>query len=153
MIDISFLRSYTKRLLDAIPAINHENVVIDDSQLVNFLSEIETADKHLLYAVIPGFSNNGSNVDNKQKQAETVFMVLQKTSYSDITHEEFLDLMQATLETANAIEAKMIEDKLDHSETGCQYMKLLNVGSISIDPVWGYAGCNGWSIEFNFVEL
>jgi len=152
MIDINFLRSYSNRLKDAIESINFAEVVVDDSQLVNMLEDISSSEKHLLFTVIPDFSTSGRHVDDIQKRADTVIMVLQKTDYSDVTHPEFLDIMQDTLVSANAIELKMIADKNDYSDEGCQYMKQLNVSSINVIPVWGYSGCNGWSLEFNFVS-
>lgn len=152
MIDVTFLRSYSERLKEAIASINFKEVVVDDSQLVKMLGDRSADDKHMLFMIIPDFSNQGRNVDDLQKKADTIIMVLQKTDYSDITHAGFLDIMQETLVSANAIEDKMIADKNDYSPTGCQYMKQLDVSSINITPVWGYSGCNGWSIEFNFVS-
>lgn len=150
MIDVTFLRNYAERLKEAIDTINYKEVIVDDSQLVNMLDNIETSKKHLLFMVLPDFSNSGRNVDDIRKRTDTVILVLQKTSYSDITHDEFLDIMQETLLSAKAIETKMIADMLDYTEAGCMYMKQLNVPSISIQPVWGLAECNGWSLEFNF---
>lgn len=152
MIDINFIIAYANRLKDAIASIGYAEVVVDDSQLVNMLQDISDSHKHLLFTVIPDFSNAGRNADDIQKQADTVIMVLQKTDYSSITHAEFLQIMQETLISTRAIEDKMIADKNDYSPQGCQYMKQLNVPSINITPVWGYSGCNGWSIEFNFVS-
>ncbi len=150
MIDINFLKGYAERLKEAVASINFNQLIVDDSQLVNFLEERSTSDKHLLFMVLPDFTNTGTTLDNIKKQTDTFILVLQKTSYSDIDHDEFLDIMQKTLESAQAIETKMINDKLDYSDAGCLYMKQLNVGSIRITPVWGLSGCNGWSIEFNF---
>jgi hypothetical protein len=153
MIDINFIKSYSNRLKDVIDSINFAEVIIDDSQMVNFLEERSTSDEHLLFTVIPDFANAGASADNIKKQTDTFILVLQKTDYSDVSHTEFLQIMQETLISARAIETQMIKDKYDYSAEGCQYMKLLNVGSVRITPVWKMAGCNGWSIEFNFEEL
>lgn len=150
MIDVNFLRTYAERLETAIATINYNQVIVDDSQLINFLEERTTDDNHMLFLVLPDFRNDGTNVDDIKKRTDTLILVLQKTDYSDITHDEFLDIMQETLLSAQAVEAKMISDMFDYTEAGCMYMKQLNVPSISIQPVWGLAECNGWSIEFNF---
>ncbi|OBQ56111.1 hypothetical protein JJL45_05140 [Tamlana sp. s12] len=150
MIDINFLRGYSTRLKDFIPAINFDKVIVDDTQMVNFLQDRSRLDNQLLFTVIPDFNPTGTNLDNLQFQSQTLMLVLYKTNYSDISHDEFLDIMQETLLTAVAIKEKMIDDKLNYTAAGCLYMKQLNANSITIKPVWGKAECNGWSIEFNF---
>lgn len=150
MIDVNFLISYAERLKNTIESINYKQVIVDDSQLINFLEARTKDDKHMLFLVLPDFNNTGRHVDDMVKRADVLILILYKTDYSNITHDEFLQIMQETLLSALAIEAKMIADKEDYTEAGCQYMKMLNINSISIKPVWGLAECNGWSIEFNF---
>lgn len=150
MIDVNFLINYSERLKTAIDSINYKEVIVDDSQLIHFLEERSLEDKHMLFMVLPDFSNSGRNVDDIKKRTDTLILVLQKTDYSSVSHAEFLQIMQETLISARAIETKMIADMFDYTEAGCLYMKDLNVPSISIQPVWGLAECNGWSIEFNF---
>lgn len=150
MIDVNFLISYAERLKNAIESINYKQVIVDRDQLVKFLEERTKEDKHMLFMLIPSYGTEGKNDDDMLKRADTVIFVLQKTDYSSLKHDEFLQIIQETLMTAKAIEDKMKADKNDFSEEGCMYMKQLNVASINIDPVWGLAECNGWTIEFNF---
>ena len=150
MVDVNFLINYTQRLKDAVATINYKEVIIDDSQMVNFINDRPRTDNHLLFGVIPDIPSSGTNRDNFQFKPQTLFLVLQKTDYSDVDHAEFLQIMQKTLESAKAVVDKMLEDKDDYTDEGCQYMKQLNIDSINIQPVWAKAGCNGWSIEFNF---
>lgn len=150
VVDITFIKNYAQRLQDAVEGISYNRVIIDDSQLIKFVEDISASDKHLLFIVIPEFQNTGNTADSARRQTETAILVLQKTDYSNNTHDEFLDIMQATLVSANAVEAKMRADKNDYSPEGCKYMKQLNISSIYIKPVYRLAGCNGWSIEFNF---
>lgn len=150
MVDVTFLDNYTKRLKAAVATINYCEVVVDDSQMTKFLADRSKFDNHLLFGVIPDIPSSGTNIDNFQFRPQTLFLVLQKTDYANITHEEFKTLMQETLMSAKAVVDKMLEDKEDYSEEGCLYMKQLNISSINMQPIWGKAGCNGWSIEFNF---
>ncbi|MFB9055080.1 hypothetical protein ACFFVB_18510 [Formosa undariae] len=150
MIDINFLKGYTQRLQDSIDAIHFNKVIVDDSQMIRFLEDRSKHDNHLLFCVIPDFNPDGKNVDDLQFKADTMFLVLNKTSYSEVNHDEFLNIMQETLLTATAIKEKMIADKFDYSAAGCMYMKQLNAQSIRITPIWAKAECNGWSVEFNF---
>ncbi|WP_417237189.1 MULTISPECIES: hypothetical protein [Flavobacteriaceae] len=150
MVDVTFLDNYTLRLKNAINTINYAELIVDDSQMVKFLNEVSKFDNHLLFGVIPDIPSSGTNIDNFQFRPQTMFLVLQKTDYASITHAEFKTLMQDTLMSAKAVIDKMLEDKEDYSAEGCMYMKQLNISSINLQPIWGKAGCNGWSIEFNF---
>lgn len=152
MIDINFCINYAKRLQDAIAAINYNEVVTDPSQIHKLLQERSDADQLMLFFAIPDFKTVGTNVDNLTEDVACAILVLQKTAYSDITHAEYLQIMQRTLVAARAIKLAMINDKINYDDDGCGFMKQLNVDSISIVPELHLAECNGWSIEFSFAD-
>lgn len=150
MIDINFCISYAQRLQDTIAAINYNNVVADPSQIHKLLQGRTKAEQLMLFFAIPDFQTIGKNVDNLTEDVSCAILVLHKTSYSDVNHAEYLQLMQKTLEAARAVKQAMVNDKANYDTDGCGLMKQLNVDSIKIVPELHLAECNGWSIEFSF---
>ena len=147
MVTVNQLKAFGAVLQDAIPAIGFNNTVVDDSQLVKDLRNITPEHGHILYMVIPSANNEG-NDDALRKNNRVQLLLLQKSDKS-ITHEAFLQVMQQTQETALEIERIMLAQKTEPSNAGCTFMVWLQESSISIDPIWNYAECDGWSIEFN----
>lgn len=150
MIDITFCRNYATRLKDAIAGIKYCNVVTEVSQIVKLIKELDDDDNSMLFFVIPDFPTEGRNVDDVTERVETQILVLNKTDYGDTEHDDYLDIMQTTLEHARAVKEKMISDKADFTEEGCLYMKQLAINSIVITPELHLAECNGWNVEFSF---
>lgn len=147
MVTVNELIAYGQKLQTEIPAIGYNQTVIDDSQLVKDLSEISPEENHLLYLVIPSINNQGSD-DALTANNEMMFLVLQKCD-SSIAHEDFLQVIHNTQQTARAIEVQMLRDK----EDSCGFMGWLESASIQIDPIWGIASCSGWSIRFSMKTL
>jgi hypothetical protein len=127
MVTVNDLRSYGDSLKTRLEQINYNKTVIDDSQMVKDLGDISPENKHLLYLVIPD-NNNVGPVDSILKDNQMQFIVLCKTSY-DITHDEFLDIIHDTQQTARIVEQTMCQDKYDAQG--------------------GYEGCHGWTISFS----
>jgi len=147
MVTVSQLKAYGAVLQSAINTIGHNKTIVDDSQLVNDLDAITPEHKHLLYLIIPSAKNDGQD-DALRKNNNVQFLVLQKTD-DTITHDAFLEIMEQTQQTALAIERHMLLSKTDPSNDGCSFMVWLQESTISIDPIWDYAECNGWTIEFS----
>lgn len=154
MVTVNDLRNYGDSLKSRLEQINYNKTVIDDSQMVKDLGDISPENKHLLYLVIPD-NNNVGVVDSILKNNQIQFIVLCKTSY-DITHEEFLDIIHDTQQTARLVEKTMFQDKYDaqvsyedSNNQECGFMMWLDTSSISMKPIWDYEGCHGWTISFS----
>lgn len=142
---ITWQKQYTIEVKEAINGINFSRCVIDDSQLIHFLSEHQQSDNNILMSVIPDFGMKARDIDNAQLTPSTAFYVLKKTDYSAQNHDEFLDIFIETFDHAHDIVTKMLND----ATQGCEVIRYLNPESITITPVWGKASCNGWVINFN----
>lgn len=147
MVTVNELVAYGNTLQAAVPSINYNKVVIDDSQLIKGLSEIKQVNNHLLYLVIPSGSNEGSD-DATVSVNEMMFLILNKSDVKK-KHDVFLQEMHDTQATALDVQTKMILDK----EDSCGLMAWLSVESIKIDPIWAIAGCNGWTISFSLNKM
>lgn len=151
MVTVNQLIAYGNVLQEAIPAIEFNETVVDDSQLVKDLRNITPEHGHLLYLVIPSAQNDGAD-DSLRKNNRLQFLILKKSDKS-ITHEAFLEIMQQTQETALAVERNMLSQKTHPSNEGCTFMIWLQENSIAINPIWNYAECNGWTIDFSMKTL
>lgn len=143
MILVNDVINYANRLKDIIPAINYAQTVIDETQMVKTIGDRYTEDNFLLFLVIPSMVNEGSQ-DQLKKNNQMALMLLKKSDSQDAL-DTLLEEMHATQVCVKEIETQMLKDQDDP----CYFMRWLEGESIQIDPVWGYAGCNGWSLKFS----
>lgn len=146
MITISNLRTFTAEVLAEIPEFNKQLIVIDDSQLSKFMSDISEDDNLIFVAVIPSHKMNGNNSDDAMPLDLMLFMVLNKFDRQD-GQEAFLNSMELCQLATKKLIDKMIANKRDETKM-CGIMKFLQVQSISVDPVWELLGCDGYEINF-----
>ena len=150
---ISQFKAYCQHLQDTIQplpnqlAINKNKVVLDDSALTKYLSDMSEDDNHFLAGVMPSFGSSGTDVDNHQFKGYTQLLILKKTSYSERDYDEFLEIFEQAFDVVTDVVNKM---KSDHASGKCVFLRYLNVTSLQILPVWNKSGCNGWNILFNF---
>lgn len=142
---ITWLKQYTQELQEQISGLNKWRCVVDDSQLIHFLSEHQQSDNNILMSVIPDFGTRARDIDNAMLTPSTAFYVLKKTDYSSHNHDEFLDIFIETFDQCQDIVTKMLND----ATQGCEVIRYLKPESITITPVWGKASCNGWVINVN----
>lgn len=144
---ITWFKNYAQELHDTIEGINRNRIVLDDSELTKYLSEHSEADNHLLVGVMPSFTSTGSNVDEHQYKGYTQLLILQKTSYSSESYDDYIGIFETAFSVASLVVEKLKEDA---SEGKCNFLSLLNISSIQIVPVWNKSACNGWNIIFSF---
>ena len=145
MAKVKWFMDYLQGIQDAIPQIKRNRLVIDKSQLTNYLNNHSSADNFLLIGVLPDFSGKGANADTFKLVNTTEIMVLKKTTYSEHNYEEFYQIFEDTLITTDAILSKLLADSLS-----CSELRFLNTQSIQIQPVWNESECNGWKLMFSF---
>jgi len=78
MILIPQIKQYGENLKSIIPEIKTFLMVVDDSQLVKFMNDINDDGNLILVGLIPSHSVEGQNVDNAQNRDHTIWMVLNK---------------------------------------------------------------------------
>lgn len=154
MLLLNNLRQYIQRVVseemtNGKKTFNFTDVVIDDSELSMILKERKNGDNTMLITILPQFGLNGTEDQAKWKNY-LMFMILEKTSYSDKNRAEFLEIFEQTQFKAKQFVDRMLVDKTDEEGMFCGLLTWLREDSIQVDPVWKKHDCNGWMIT---VEL
>ena len=150
---ITWFKNYLQELQNTIEApenilgINSNRVVLDDSEVTKYLSELSELDNHLLIGVMPSFNSTGTDADSHQLKGYTQLLLLKKTSYSSNNYDDYIAIFEDAFEIATLIVNKLIKDA---QEGKCNFLSLLNTNTIQIVPVWNKSACNGWNILFSF---
>lgn len=140
------LKALLEEIKNAIPGINKSWTVVDDSQLSKKISDCDDEDNMLLVGVLPNYGTTGANADSYRDTTQSMIMVLEKTDYSDLDDDEFIDLFERTFQVARAVRNYILEI----SSEGCNSaLRNIFVDSLTIEPIWKKADCNGWSINFD----
>ncbi len=147
MLKLSDFRAYVALCEQSFAEITKSEVVMDDSQINAFLSDIKESDGHVLVGIIPKHNPFG-NVDNVQSKDTMSFLILKKVDRSDVTHNEFLNTIEAAQDLTRVLIEKMLLDNLNGGND-CNIMMKLSVNSIDINPIWGLSGCDGYEIDFS----
>tara|TARA_R110002111_G_scaffold86088_5_gene134947 strand:- start:320 stop:769 length:450 start_codon:yes stop_codon:yes gene_type:complete len=142
---VQWFKDYLIGLQAVIPGINRNRMVIDKSQLTDFLNAHSSLDNLLLIGVLPDFRGKGSTAEDFKLENTMQLMVLKKTTYSEHNYDEFYQIFEDTWITVEDVLKQILADSLS-----CSELRFLNVQSIQIQPVWNESACNGWKIMFNF---
>lgn len=140
------LKELLSEIKSSVPGINAAFPVVDDSQLATKIENKSTFDNIMLIGVLPQYGRNGVNVDSSKRDLAGMLLIVEKTDYSDLSDDDFIDLYERTFVVAEAVEKHL----LNNASEGCySTLSFLDVNSIIIRPVWKKAGCNGYSLEFD----
>lgn len=150
MLSITRLKEFLAEAKDLIDTINYINMVVDDSQLVKLLKDRETDDNNFLIGIVPQFGVNGDE-DRAKWNNQLMFMVLAKTSRSDIDLEEQVQVLENTRLTAQALVNYMLDSKVGDNGDLCGLMNELEENSIEVTPIWEKAQCCGWMIQIDLL--
>ena len=143
---INWFKGYLQEIQDTVAGINRNRMVIDNSQLVNYLDDHASTSNALLIGVLPDFNSKGTSGDDYKQTAATQLMILHKTTYSEVNYDQFFQIFEDTYLLVELVINKLLADSL----SGCNNLRFLNVQSIQVVPVWNLSGCNGWNISFSF---
>lgn len=143
MIDIQKITAYTEEIKSQIPEIKSTFLVIDDSQLSNYLKETSESDNLILVGFIPSHSIDGST-DDPLTTDSMVWLILKKT---DRSQRSFIETMQECQRVTKTLVKKMINDKPSF-DNSCGIMRMLQIATINIDPVWAINSCDGYEISY-----
>ncbi|MCB6097725.1 hypothetical protein [Flavobacterium psychrophilum] len=149
MILLEKIEQYGAHLLAEIPDLKKFYLVVNDSQIVKVLNEINEDDNLILIGFIPSHKSEGTNQDNVQNRDFSLWMVLNKVDRND-GQEAFIASFKRTQIAASAIEKQMLTDKPNFGGQ-CSLMRQLQVASIEINPVWALAGCDGYEINYQLL--
>ena len=150
MLSITRLKEFLVEAKAEINTIEYINMVVDDSQLVKLLKDRETEDNNFLIGIVPQFSIDGDE-DKAKWSNQLMFMVLAKTSRSNVDLEEQVEVLESTRITAEALIDYMLESKTGDNGDMCGLMNELVENSISVTPIWEKAQCCGWMIQIDLL--
>lgn len=139
------LRELLAEMKAEVPEINSAWGVIDDTHLGKTLESKSKDDNIFLVGVLPSYGSEGTSADNVKQNTACQFLILEKTSYSELTSDQFWEVFEKTYQAVEKIK-KIILRKA--SEECLPYLYNIDVNSINIDPVRHKAECNGYSIDF-----
>lgn len=150
MLSITRLKEFLVETKTLIPSIKYVNMVVDDSQLVSLLRERETEENNMFIGIVPQFNVQGAE-DASKWNNQLLFMVLAKSSRSNTSLEDQVDLLEATRVTAKAIVEYMIGEKTGDNGELCGLTNELIENSIIVTPIWEKAQCSGWMIQLDLL--
>ncbi|WP_018676130.1 hypothetical protein [Riemerella columbina] len=127
-----------------IEGINKAWIVVDDSQLGNTLERREKSDNAYLVGVLPSYGTDAINADAIKDTMVSQIMVLEKTDYSELSEEEFIEVFERTYQLMRKVRNILIRKISDPC-----YMPMANIdlNALDFDPVWKKSQCNGWSLD------
>lgn len=143
------LQSICNDLVTAINGLNSTFVVIDDSQLENFLKELEDDQNNVLIGIIPQYKGLG-DFDNARLSNPITFMCLHRSNSKNIDHQEFLEILNvAALQCYEIFKYFLYES--DQNKDYCNITNNFITKSVNIYPVWWKYECNGYAIDVEFL--
>lgn len=148
MIDLIEIEQYLEHVKDSVEAIKTTRLVIDDSHINEVLRELKESDNLLLLGLIPSHQTDGQDVDDVTSKDIMAILVLKKADRK-IKYSDFIANMHTCQQAAKQIRLKLMGDMEAYND-GCSFLSMLNVPSISIDPIYGLGGADGYEINFNF---
>ncbi|MBL87226.1 MAG: hypothetical protein CMO82_11270 [Winogradskyella sp.] len=142
---VEWFKNYVQSLDDTFEEINRNRIVVVKSQLTKFLNSHKKNQNLLLLGILPDFSGKGNDADSFKLVNITQFYILKKTTYSEVDHDELMEIYEETYIVIEKVLKKILEDSLSYSE-----LRFLNTNSIKLEPVFDMDGCNGWKLMLNF---
>lgn len=135
-----------QELKNRVPGIGAAWMVVDDSQLTKNLSDRSQDENTFLVGVLPNYGNTGDNADAWRETTQGLILILDKTDYSELSQEDFIQVFEDTYQKAKAVKMAIIEMVTE----GCNSaLRFLEVSSLQMEPEWKKAQCNGWSLSFD----
>lgn len=146
MVDITKIRDYADEVLVQIPEIKKRYIVMDDSQLSKVMMDVKVSDYFILVGFIPSHKLEGANADTAKTKDRSIWLILHKVDRNKGA-DYLLDMMAQNQQATKKLIQKMLNDSVMTDNT-CGLMRMLEVNSITVDPVWSLAGCDGYEIYY-----
>ena len=147
MILVSELQSYREELEEALEGVKTSHLVLDESEVVNYLSDKKKSDNQIMLMIMPDARTNARDEDSVMMNNAIGFLFLEHTDFSRERQQKWIEVFERTQATAVAFVRKLIRDKTHGS---CDFHRYLNVNNIALEPITGLASCNGWTVEVYF---
>lgn len=141
-------KNYMDEIQAEIAGINLNKMVTSEKQLSKYITDLQREDNALMLGLLPNFGNNSpANADTFKLRGFTELMIMEKTDFSELTDDEFVEQYDRLFVIAQAVAAKLLED---HTDGSCNLLRFLDPTSIQIVDVYNNSQCNGWTVIFTF---
>jgi len=149
MIKVNQLKSLLLESQTEIEGLNKNLLLLDDSELTNFLKDLKISENCVLIGIMPQFVPKGTE-DSIRFISQLQFMILKKSADKDFkNHDEYLQMFADTQDLMGLFVAKLFGEKMEDLCGGtAEYIE----ESLSIYPVWRKAQCNGWALEIDLLS-
>ena len=143
MLTIPRLKEFTVETKASIDSINSAHVVVTINGLNKIMRDHKKGDNILMIAIVPEHEPRG-NDDSYLWANITGFYFLEKTDYSDVNSEAYLDIFIRTQKVVKEFINKITTDK----EGGkyCGLFSMLDINTIQVSPVEALSSCNGYFV-------
>ena len=150
MLTVNRLREFLTEAKNSIDAINYTQVIITDSEFVQFLKERKGADNILLFAVLPDHGLSGKE-DATQYANFMQFNLIEKSITKDLKHDEKLDLYNRVQLAVKALVDLILENKSNPDSDFCSLFENFNEDSLEIKVFWDGFESRGYEIYFSLL--
>jgi len=141
------LKNFLIHLQSQFTEINRNWMVVNETHVGNILSEVSQEENAFLIGVLPTYDTDGESSDNYRTVAYGQFLIVEKTDYSNLDQEQFLDVFQRTFKITEQIRDLIIRYSAE-KQCAFPFLMEIDINSLKMDPVYKLYQCNGWSLEF-----
>lgn len=147
MLLISRLREFVAECKAGIQNINAAHLVMSTDDLSKIMKEHPENKNILMVAIIPEHDIVGKE-DNTKVDNGTMFYFLEKTDYSEIDFDQYIDIFIRTQLVAKEFIEKILSD--NSQEQFCGLFQALDTINYKVSPVRALSSCNGHVVSLTF---
>jgi hypothetical protein len=147
MITINDLRSFIIEVKDAIPDINYTQLLMNDQEFAEVVTQRTEDDHTMLYAVVPSYSINGKE-DSVVTINRMMFLFLNKVIDRDKEADNYYLMMHQIQDIARQFLQLLLDEK-SNQNTFCGVFSELIEDSTESYPIFNKNQCHGWALEFD----
>ncbi|EHO13811.1 hypothetical protein [Myroides odoratimimus] len=147
MLLISRLKEFVAECKSDIQAIKATDIVVSTDEVAKLMKEHNEENNILMIAIVPEHDIKGKE-DSAMVDNGTIFYFLEKTDYSEVTQDGYLEVFERTQLVAKEFVEKILSDKEDNKFCGLFQHLADNVFQIS--PIKALSSCNGYFVNVSF---
>lgn len=147
MLLISRLKEFVAECKSDIQAIKETNIVVSTDEVAKLMKEHNEENNILMIAIVPEHDIKGKE-DSAMVDNGTIFYFLEKTDYSEVTQDGYLEVFERTQLVAKEFVEKILSDKEDNKF--CGLFQHLADNAFQISPIKALSSCNGHFVNVSF---
>lgn len=147
MLLIRSLREFVAECKENISSIKSAKVIVTTDDLSKIMRDHHSDSNILMITILPEHDVEGIE-DNYSINNICGFYFLEKTDYSDIVAEEYLNIFERTQQCAKDFLEKVFSDQEEGKY--CGLFSNLSKSPSQVSPVKALSGCNGYFVSLEF---